>query len=302
MKNLLILFFLLNSSLMFGQTPCDNFFTYTFEDTTCMSRINIDTVNYHHNIWQVGHAQKSVFDGSICSTKVIVTDSVNPYPANDTSVFMLRTLAQMGAIYGILSFGGNYYVQTDTLKDYGKIEFSPDRGLTWIDLMKDTAYNASIHWFSPKPTFTGHSYTCKHFDVWITDIGSVFNIHYGDTLLFRFTFISDSVFDNLGGLMFDNIQFADFVEGISETHFIPIKSKIYPNPTSDMFTVEFENPLAETYEISIYDMHSKLMFRENYTSNKIVINANLFKPDVYVYKLTNLKDHKRSWGKFVTAK
>jgi hypothetical protein len=121
--------------------------------------------------------------------------------------------------------------------------------------------------------------------------------------LFRFTFISDSIYDNLGGLMYDYLYFFDFIEGISEIRFKPIRSSIYPNPTSDLFTIEFENPLSDPFELSIYDIRSKLVLKkENITDNKIVIDAKPFKPDIYIYKLTNMKAHKRCWGKFVTAK
>ncbi len=41
-----------------------------------------------------------------------------------------------------------------------------------------------------------------------------FPIELGDTVLFRFSFISDSIDNQKDGLMFDNIRFMDFTEGI----------------------------------------------------------------------------------------
>ena len=150
---------------------------------------------------------------------------------------------------------------------------------------------------------TGHSKTCKYFDALFGDLGSVFNLQLGDTILFRFSFISDSVFDNQGGLVYDNIYFFDFVEGMSEIRFKPIRSKIFPNPGSGIFTIEFENPQIDSFELSVYDINSKLILKkENITDNRISIDAGSFKPDTYVYKLTNLKKSERCWGKFIVVK
>jgi hypothetical protein len=302
MKQIITLFLLLNTQFLFSQSYCDQYLSISFDDTNCLSRVTIDTLSYHHNIWQIGTAQKSMMDPAACDTRVIVTDTMNPYPVNDTSVFIIRKQASMGIVYGCTMFNGRYYVQSDSLKDYGKIEFSPDRGQTWIDMINDTAYNDVFQWYIPKPVLTGHTGTCQYFDAVFCDVGSVFNLQYGDTMLFRFTFISDSIFDNLCGLMFDNFSAYDFVEGISEIRFRPIKSKIYPNPVSEIFTIEFENPLAAPFELAIYDIKSKLVYKQqDVTGTRVSVDADPFKPGIYIYKLTDLQHKKRCWGKFVTT-
>ena len=132
------------------------------------------------------------------------------------------------------------------------------------------------------------------------DIGSAFGINVGDTLLFRFTFISDSIFDNASGLLFDDFSMWDYVEGISETRFRAFKSKVYPNPVDEQFTIGFDNPDAAPIELAVYDIHSKpVLKQENITREQIILNAADFKPGIYIYKLTNFKESKRSWGKFV---
>ena len=45
---------------------------------------------------------------------------------------------------------GEYYVNSDSLTDFGLIEFSPDNGTTWIDLINDTTYANDLWWNSPK--------------------------------------------------------------------------------------------------------------------------------------------------------
>lgn len=286
----------------FGQLPCDNPFLYiNFDDTNCLGHLSIDKISNPNNLWQIGSIVKPALDSAICHTRVIVTDTALPYAVNDTSVFLIRSLVTEGFYYGLRIFQGNYYVQTDSLNDYGKIEFSPDLGLTWLDMLDDTTFGASINWWE-RPVLTGHTGTCKHFSAVLGDLASQLNLQLGDTVLYRFTFISDSIYDNLPGIMYDNFHFTDFVEGISEIRFKPIKSIIYPNPGSVNFTVEFENPFSESFELSIYDINSKLLLKmDNNTDNKISFKAGSLKPGLYIYKLTNINARKRSWGKFIIA-
>lgn len=255
------------------------------------------------NIWQIGRPQKTTFNNAQSGVGVIITDTITPYPVNNHSVFTITKPVDWGLIYGLEMFQGAYYVQTDTLKDYGIMEFSPDNGNTWINMLDDTAYSANFIWqFNSKPVLTGDSRRWRMLDVLLADMGSVFNLQFGDTVAFRYTFISDSIYDNKDGLMYDELCFFSFVEGISEVHFKPIKSKIYPNPTSDRFTIEFENPSSEFFHLAIYDIQSCLMFMEDKISEgKIVLDAKLFKPGLYIYKLTNPKAQKRTWGKIIIS-
>jgi len=301
MKKLIILLLIFNVNFLLAQkNPCENY-CLNFEDTLCMSHLKIDTSNTQ-NLWQIGQPQKPVLNTAGSPVNVIITDTINPYPINNNSVFIIENIANLGDFYGLKMFIGRYNVQTDSLNDFGRIEFSPDNGALWVDVINDTVYN-SFTWYSQKPILTGNSNGWKFFDVLLADIGSVFNVQIGDTILFRFTFASDSINDSLGGLMFDDICFTSFVEGISETRFKTLKSSIYPNPAINQFTIEFENPTAELYQLSVYDIKSNLVFsKENISENKIILDAELFKPGNYIYKLTNQNIPKRSWGKFVIVK
>ena len=100
-----------------------------------------------------------------------------------------------------------------------------------------------------------------------------------------------------------NICFADFVEGISDIHFKPIKSAIYPNPSEGVFTIEFDNPDAEPFELAVYDICSKMkMYRKGINSSKLMIDCSGFGSGIYVYKITNVETKKRTWGRFSVTK
>jgi hypothetical protein len=303
MKNIsfIIIYLFLKIQFSYSQSFCESNLWLNFDDNYCLNNLIIDTTSNKHNIWQIGNQYKiNECNNYYYNKKVIITDTVKPYPANDTSVFIIKTIASYGIIYGGRFFSGIYYVQTDSLKDYGKIEFSPDKGKTWVDIINDTLYTNVFRWYSNKPVLTGKSNMCVYFDGFFGDIGSVFDIKYGDMLLFKFSFISDSIFDNLNGLMYDNLSMGDFVEGISEIRFKPIRSDIFPNPASNVFTIKFDNPLSENFELSIYNIQSKLILKiDNIINNEIKVDAKSFKSDIYIYKLTNTQRHERSWGKFV---
>lgn len=287
---------------MYSQFPCSYFLCLNFDDTICLSHIKIDTNESQRNLWQIGQLNKSYFKTGNNLTNAIITDRFYPYATNNYSTFTIRNLATEGDIYGLKMIHADYNVQTDSLNDYGKIEFSPDNGKTWIDLINDTLFNLSFMW-DLKPILTGNSNGWQYFEMLLADNGSIFNIQFGDTIIYRFTFISDSIEDDLGGIMFDNICFNDFVEGISETKFKPIKSKIYPNPSQNYFTIEFENLTSDFFQLSIYNIKSELILtKENISENIIAIDGHLLKPDIYIYKLTNHKVKSRSWGKFIVAK
>jgi hypothetical protein len=299
MKRALILLLFLNTSLLFSQTFCEDYCT-DFDDDRCLDQLTIDKIEYPDNIWQIGKPKKSVINTFSHNLKVIVTDTINPYPVNNHSVFIIKNTATNGDIYGCKIFHGFYNVHADSLNDYGLIEFSPDNGITWIDLINDTLYSSSFIWYGSKPILTGNSNGWEYFEMLFADNGSVFNMEYGDTIMFRFSFFSDSIFEGLDGLAYDEFCFYEFVEGVSETRFAPIKSKIYPNPSRDHFIIEFENPAYENFELSVYDIKSNLIIKmDNIIDNRIFIDAIVLKSGIYFYKLTNIKARKRSWGKFV---
>lgn len=301
MKRILFLLLAIQLQCVYGQNSRNGVYL-TFENNEYKSCLVIDTVSCPDNLWQVGHCHKPGVDSSACPTTVIMTDTAFPYPVNNVSEFSIRIVANMGAICGCLLLEGDYYVQSDSLHDAGKIEFSPDNGLTWFDILKDAGYSTGFNWYTPKPVLTGHSGTCKTFGVMMAEVGSVFNVVLGDTMAFRFSFFSDSIPDSLCGLIIDNLTSFEFVEGISEIHFMPIRSRIYPNPGTGVFTIEFDNPAHDPFELSVYDLQSKpVLKRSGITENQVTIKSGLLPPGTYIYKATNLKSPKRCWGKFIVS-
>lgn len=230
------------------------------------NHIIIDTVTNPNNIWQIGIPDKTVFDSAYSLTHAIVTDTLNYYPVNDTSYFILKHI-RPGNQGGNESLQLNFWFKfnSDTLTDYGMVEASIDNGLSWINLLTDdVTYN--LQWLEPKPVLTGNSNGWEHFALELNML--TYELGYSDTLLYRFTFISDSVQTNKDGWMLDDFQLADWWEGIEEYSNSNLIN-IYPNPTKGEISIENNNEQTQNYNIEIVDISGKTILKKDIQLNKL---------------------------------
>ena len=236
-----------------------SFYTLDFEDTAALHHLRIDSVSNLNDIWQVGAPQKTIFTNAYSNPNVIVTDTIIPYPINDTSSFTIVNVAGDGFTYPhTASLIGEYSVNSDTLTDFGTIEFSPDNGTSWYDIINDTFItnhiNLQQHWIS----LTGNSNGWQQFYVNLAPLGPLFNIQLGDTVLWRFTFISDSIQTNKDGLMFDNLYFEDYVEGIPEIQNDNLIS-ISPNPTSNELRI-YKSNVSDSQKVQVLNYRGQVLY------------------------------------------
>jgi len=307
MKQIIILAgFVLFASCVFGQQSLCSYYELPFEPTllweNCSSQLVIDTVSDSNNVWQIGVPGKTEFDSSYSPTRAILTDTLNTYPPNDTSSFIVLSGVTGNGFQQIHTFSlaAFYKVNTDSLNDYGTIEFSPDNGISWIDLLNDTIYDSYYSWYDNKPALTGNSNGWKWLHCDLAGLGQVFEFQEMDTVLYRFTFISDSIDDGLDGIMFDDFDFQDYVEGINE--YEPIKSTAYPNPTNGSIIIEFDNNDFSIFHLTVTDVLGKLIYKENLSRLSIQLATNKFPDGIYYYNLINSERTERAWGKFIVRK
>jgi hypothetical protein len=280
-KNLLTLTLSLLTGAAFGQ----NFYEITFEGTgnnenditQFYHSIYRDTVSNPDNSWQIGSPDKPVFTGAYSVPNAIVTDTVNPYPVNDTSAFIIKNMGNGDGFqyHHTVSLQGSYFVDSDSLTDFGTIEFSPDNGNTWIDLL-GAEYEENIDWMYGKPVLTGNSSGWQTFGWNISQLSMVMEI--GDTILYRFSFISDGVQTNRDGLMFDNLRMQDYVEGIEEIQNDNL-IVVYPNPVADCLSIESINP-GRTAAVTIRNETSQLIY-DNPVFNQSTIDTGTLSNGVY---------------------
>ncbi len=79
--------------------------------------------------------------------------------------------------------------------------------------------------------------------------------------------------------------------------------KLYPNPTTEMLTFEFNLPSnMENYQLIIYDGNSKVLQSENISANeRLLINVKNYNSGTYYYNLIS-KSKKVQAGKFILTK
>jgi len=268
MKRLIFLMSLLViASTTFGQVWCGGIampedWDFDGGQTPYDFILEIDTLSNPDNIWQIGNPQKGVINNAYSNPNVIITDTIDYYPPNDTSVFIFKHIDQGGYSWPhSAELAGYYYVNSDSLNDFGTIEISLNQGASWINLITDTVYSQYYYWFTPKPTLTGNSNGWQNFWVSLAELGGVFNVNQGDTILLKFAFISDSIVDSLDGLAYDNFQFCDGVEGIKEILKENLIS-IFPNPTNGLLYIE-RNHISKIATIQIFCSTGQLLYEEN---------------------------------------
>jgi hypothetical protein len=250
--------------------------TVNFEDDPCWEGAywNI-TMPGSNNIWQVCVPHKTVFDSAYSSPHAILTDSTGTYPVNDTSSFIINALRQPGCECAFL-IGGWYKFDSDTLKDFGKIEISIDHGTTWLNIL-DTV-NPSVYWTTPKPVLTGRIHQWREFNAFLN------NGFWNDTLYYRFTFISDNIQTNQEGWMLDNIQLIAHMEGIPDIA-SGNEINIYPNPATNIITVSATTFTGEM-DVSVYDILGQLHLKKILNDNKGDIDISGLNRGIYMVRVT----------------
>ena len=290
MKKLLLLILIgLIAESSIGQYLGDELYDINFEDTTSIHHLRIDSVANQNNLWQVGVPQKTIFTGSYSWPKAKLTDTLHSYPTNDTSSFEIVNLATGEGWqwpHTVILYA-NYKVNSDSLTDFGKIEISPDNGTTWIDLINDTTYSSYYQWYNNKPVLTGNSNGWQNFTVWLAGLGPLFNVHINDTILYRFTFISDSVETNKDGLMFDDFHFEDWAEGIKEVENNSLIS-ISPNPASDELNIRRTNAIDKD-AVQILNYTGQVLFENSHFLGETIAIRQL-ENGIYLLKYSNTKN------------
>jgi hypothetical protein len=278
MKKILLLVSLLFIGMYsYGQWDYDNY-DLNFEQPAYLSHVIIDTISNPNNIWQIGRPAKTVFTAAQSPIHAVITDTLNSYPVNNTSSFIIKNVAYGGGFVmpHTVILAGWYFVNSDSLSDFGKIEFSPDLGATWIDIINDPTYTPYI--YSWPPVLTGNSNGWQYFWFNIAQLGPIFNIHDFDTIMYRFSFISDSIQTNKDGLMFDDFHFEDWVEDVPE--YLSTNSfSILPNPAHDNFKVSVAG------ELEVYNSFGEKVYQQTVNRKQETINCQDLKAGVYFAKV-----------------
>ncbi len=261
-----------------------------FDNQSLLNHVFIDTVSNPDNIWQIGIPQKTIFNQSYSIPNGIITDTIGYYPLQDTSSFIIK-FAWTEYLTQV-SLKGYYKFDSDTLMDYGTIEISLDNGLSWSNVLEDPII-PDWAWYPEKPVFTGTINNWQYFSV---SPSNFYPINLGDSIYYKFTFISDEIQTNKEGWLLDDLQLIELSEGEREIPETNPDFLVYPNPVIGYLTIELKN-VKDTYDFRIYDITGKQLISKNgITESKIRIDCEEFKTGLYFYAI-DFKNQKDLFGK-----
>jgi hypothetical protein len=242
-------------------------------ETTCPI-LNLDTSS--SNIWEIGTPSKTIFDSAYSVTNALITDSLNYYPINNHSSFILIPTDNNGDVSTdnmYLEF--NYKIDSDTLLDGGYIEVSYDYGQSWYNVIDEYQYNPFSLMFFETNLYqdydtlyngeTGISGSTSEWKkgyikwIWSAPIKS-YTI---DTLMIRFNFISDSIDNNKEGWMIDDLTVSyEYLSSINSNN-QNVKFKAYPSPAQNFINIELtEIRNFENVSIQLIDNLGKVVLSE----------------------------------------
>lgn len=267
----------------------DNFPNY---DGWGYINLYIDTASNPNSIWQIGKPNKPIFNSTQSIPNAIVTDTLNAYPINDTSSFIIeQQLVWFDYQTPYIYFGmlGWYNVNSDSLNDFGKIEISMKGSNVWYDVLEDTLFdffNQSM--FGPKPTLTGNSNGWQQFGIDFKKFGDTMSLQTNDTMIIKFSFISDSAQTNKDGLMYDCFLFRDYFESVADELNIKLHTDVSPNPASDMVSIKPSSTKQfKKITVDVYDLSGRRIERKLFTEvNEFSFSVKNLLSGMYILKIT----------------
>ncbi len=294
MKNKIftLLIVLISPSFLFGQE-----YTQYFDgaDTLVQNAIFIDFGSDSTNIWQIGPPQKTIFESASTVPNALLTDTINSYPNSDSSSFYF-TVDPSLFTFGILALSWNQKLDYENGSDGGLIEYTVDGGTTWSNIFNNPyVYNLYGYDSVNQDTlsdgtavFTGTDEEWKN--VWLCfDVSWLSN---ADSLVVKFTSISDSIDTNQEGWMIDNLyESITFIHTLTEA---PQKKylEVYPNPSSGQVFIQTQKRsdyhIIEQMELS--DSSGKILKHYNTVPTKFNIDISDLPKGIYYLKVqTNIK-------------
>lgn len=263
-------------------------------DTSINNSVIIHLDTSATNIWQVGPPQKTIFDSAFSYPNVLITDTVQYYPTNNSSSFQFTTIPW--EYWGVLAIQWMQKLDIDTTGDGGIIEFSVDAGETWDNIF-DNPYVYNFYGYDTtnvdtlsngQIAFVGTDSNWK--DIWLCYDMSWLN--YNDSIMVRFTLLSDSNENNNEGWMVDNmlvhITLIHTVNEVEQKEYL----KIQPNPTSGKIDI-LARKIEGTHiieKMELINMEGKVVQEFGISPTKFSINIGHHPDGVYFLKIqTNLQ-------------
>jgi hypothetical protein len=288
-KNILIIFliFLINNS--FGQGSWGTDFDPPYFQEYDSEKFSLEDSTDIINQWQIGNPSKVNFNTAYSLPNSLITDTINSLLPNDTSVIYIKHYRYEQPFHVfVLQF--MYKLDGDST-DIGIIEISPDGGNNWINVLTEDV-NYDMYWYDTKPTLTGSTIGWQSFSLdmmsWASGWGDYPINFTSDIVLFKFTYITDTILTEKDGWIIDNLYIDDYYEGINEIKDNDLIS-IFPNPASNELNILKKNYNNKSI-IQIFDLSGRIIY-ENKDFSDNLVNISELDNGLYVFKYSELEKY-----------
>jgi hypothetical protein len=276
---------------------------FQWADTTVVELITFESESAYFvqstpttNCWQIGQPSKILFNEAYSVPNSIVTDTLNPYPANNHSWFDL--VVDLNNWMPNLGIGFYQKLQTESNTDGGYITVSYDKGATWNNIIQDTVchflsspsrpyfenvnlYSVDDKLFNGEPGFSGTISDWQYVEFyWVMNMVTK-SPDEVDTLLIRFNFISDAIPNEMDGWMIDDIRlFYNHDFGGIAGNEANKNLLVFPNPVSENAIIRTKNQQTIT-GIKLFSINGQLLSDEANLGNEYLLKKGNLKPGVY---------------------
>ena len=236
-------------------------------------------------LWERGVPSGALLNLATSGQNVYATNLDGNYSDQTISYLISRCYDLSSIENPVLKFNMAFDLEQDW--DLMNIEYSTDSGDTWNILGSATDQN----WYNsdrlpdgsdcfncPGAQWTGTDGTMKEYSY---DLAALTN---ESNFIFRFNFISDQSV-NEEGIVIDDVRIEGNLLSITDfenrANFV-----VYPNPSKNIFNVEWSNASSMAYEI--YDVTGKIISTNKYidsTMNEVEIDLSSHSKGIYFMKI-----------------
>lgn len=300
---LLLGLFLFGNVIAYGQSNHIYYTTQYFDGadtayndgTNYKPAVKVSIDSTVENVWQIGIPQKAIFNSAASVPNVLVTDTANPYPVNNTSSFRFNVYSF--GFQGIKAIQWEQKLDFDMDQDGGKIEYSLDNGQTWENVF-DNPNTYNFYGFDTLNTtilpngdaaFSGTDTTWR--DVWLCFDNSW--LYMQDPILLKFTMVSDSIDSQKEGWMIDNliVHNTELHTGIKGGRAKSTYFNVYPNPAKDRVMIEVKE--VQDFHIIeslvLVNMQGKILKEWKNVPTHYFIDTKNYPEGVYILKIKTNK-------------
>lgn len=284
--------------LLFFHFSNAQYYVQYFEgaDTSIHNSVIVEIDPDTANIWQIGEPNKIIFDSAATVPNAIVTDTINNYPVNNTSRFIIRILNDFTP-WGIFALQWMQKLDLDTIEDGGYVEFSIDHGLTWENAFNNPyVYNFYGYQSENVDTLSNGDFVFTGKDTTWANIWLCFDLSwmstFPDTIIFRFTLKSDYIDNANEGWLIDN-----FIAQYTWIHTIKKQEptgylNVYPNPSNGIIKIETEklNQFHIIEHMELVDMKGRIVEQWKNIPTKFWFDSTKYSDGLYLLNVkTNLQ-------------